>query len=567
MVSFQDFLTTESFEGFEDAAKFETWKPDIESYRRKLAEGLPSEYKIDLPKPVDKLIEEKFNAIEYLKAQNVYTKEESDIVKLPVADLLSKIANGDLKSVDVLKAFARRAVIAHQFTNCLADIFIDEGIKRAEYLDEYLAKNGKTIGPFHGLPISLKEHLNYKGRITHASYVSMLRNIPESHGKTTQILEDLGAVFYVRTTTPQTLMHLDSNNNITGLTRNPFNLSLSSGGSSSGEGALIPFDGSPIGIGSDIGGSIRAPAAFCDLYGLKPTTLRVTGSGGVSGAAGNESVVGTLGPMTRRIDDLDLWYQIYINEGKPWERDCNTIFAPWRKVETPKPSSLKIAVMYDDGVIKPTPPIRRGLDHVVSKLKEAGVEIVSFDPIKVQEAYDTVNKFYSGDGNQTQKNFLSASGEPLVKLTKWNLNFGNGSKGLTVFEERQLNKFKTELKTEYHDYLDKNGIDFILGPVFYNTAPPSETSYSWSYTCLYNFLDLPALSFKLGLFVDTKIDKWPSEHTNYKYRSPLEELSISDYDPDLVKGAPIGLQLAGRRFRDEEVVAAGKAIAKILSLE
>lgn len=85
------------------------------------------------------------------------------------------------------------------------------------------------------------------------------------------ILAELGAVFYVKTTTPTAMMMMETASNVWGETKNPYHSGCSSGGSSGGEGALLAMRGSPLGVGTDIGGSIRIPSAFCNLFGLKPS--------------------------------------------------------------------------------------------------------------------------------------------------------------------------------------------------------------------------------------------------------------------------------------------------------
>ncbi|GMF32677.1 unnamed protein product [[Candida] boidinii] len=176
------------------------------------------------------------------------TKEELEIINLTGCKLAEKIASGEYTSVTVFKAYAKRATMAHQLTNCAMELFTDEGLKRAEELDEYFKKNGKTVGFLHGLPVSLKEHYDYKGRITHAGYVAYIDRVSEEWCLTSKCLYDQGAVFYIRTTEPQCLMHLCSNNNITGKCLNPTNTSLTPGGSSSGEGALAAMKGSVFGL-------------------------------------------------------------------------------------------------------------------------------------------------------------------------------------------------------------------------------------------------------------------------------------------------------------------------------
>ena len=112
----------------------------------------------------------------------------------------------------------------------------------------------------------------------------------------------------------------------------------------------------------------------------------------------------------------------------------------------------------------------------------------------------------------------------------------------------------------------QNKVDFILSPTYNNVAPHSEEVYNWSYTSLWNILDFPTLSFQTGIFKINK-DKWTEEDTKYKYRSKLEQLENENYDPSQFVGAPVGLQLSGKRYFDEEVLAAGKAIVDLLGVD
>ncbi|CAK9442330.1 uncharacterized protein LODBEIA_P60730 [Lodderomyces beijingensis] len=557
---FEAHLTKEDFAGYEDADKFKEYIPKLEAYRKRLADAVPAEITATLPKAVEELQKEQFNAVDYLYKEKLLTPQEFEYTDAPVKTLLAKIASGEWTAVDTYKAFAKRALLAHAFTNCAMEFMLDDGLQKAEELDAYYKEHGKTVGPLHGLPVSLKEHINYKGHITHASFVSNIDNIAEESSVSVQLLGKLGAIFYVRTNQPQTLMHLDSQNNYTGLTKCPYNLLLSSGGSSSGEGAICAYGGSVVGIGSDIGGSIRAPAAYSGCHGLRPTTKRISLLGGVSALGGQESVPAVAGPMARSIDAIELWMKHYINDGKPWDYDPWANRIPWREVEVPKAEDLTIAVIRDDGLVRVSPPIRRGLDQVVEKLKAAGVKILEFTPPKTDVAYQTINKMYNCDGNYMQGSYLKKSGEPLAKLTKWNLNYGDGAKMYNVAENRQLNMTRDNLRNEYNDYFVANNVDFVLSPAYNNVAPHSEEVYNWSYTALWNILDFPTMSFQTGLKQDPELDVWTEEDKNYTYRSDLEQLENENYKPDEFKGAPIALQLTGRRYFDEEVVAASKLI-------
>lgn len=570
---FYSLLTKDPLDNYEDSEKYtKYWLPKVEQYRLNLANSTPQKLLIELPQSLDILTNNQFNAVDYLYSQKLLSEKEFEITDTPGTLLVKKMASKEYTAVEVFKAFAKRAIIAHQFTNCAVDIFIEEGLKQAQERDEYLQKNDKLVGPLHGIPITLKEHICIRGKIAHGGYVAMIDNILEKDAITTQILSQLGAVFYMRTNEPQALLHLDSGNNITGFTKNPYNLLLSSGGSSSGEGAVVSFGGSVLGVGSDIGGSIRSPAAFSGCHGLRPSTRRISARGIAGGADGQESVPSVIGPLARSIDDLELWMKSYINDGKPWNFDPWCLPIPWRDMSPPKINQLTIAVVRDDGVVRVSPPIRRALDIVVEKLQNEGAKIIELTttthPLTNSKlAYDCATKLSNADGNHLMCQLFSQSGEPLKKLTKWYLNLGDGAKHYTVAENRELNRLRDTLREEYSDFMVENKVDVILGPAYNNVAPHREKVYNESYTLIYNLLDFPALVFQTGLFQDPEIDRWNESDLQYEYRSGMEELENNSYKPDECCGAPIALQIAGRRYFDEEVVATGKSIVEFLGVD
>lgn len=535
------------------------WLPKVLKYRETLKNNTVQEYKIDASK-IPENLDAQFNAVNFLYEEKLLTENEFNITDQTASSLVDKLQTGKLTAVETLRAFSRRAIIAQQFTNFAVDIFIEDGLKRARELDDYYAKYGKTVGPLHGLPISLKAQFNFQGRVTHGGYVSHIENIPSSNNVSVQILRNLGAVFYVRTNVPQTMMHLDSDNNLVGRTRNPYNLALSSGGSSSGEGALVGFGGSPLGIGTDIGGSIRAPASFSGCIGFRPTSRRISNHGSVSAGSGQESIPSVCGPLARSVEDIELFMKHYINEGHPWNYDPWALRIPWKDIPVPSTKDITIAIMWDDEIVRPSPPIERGLKYVVEKFRKAGIRCIDFKPIKTKLAYETTNATYTCDGNFMQAQFLAESGEPLKELTKWFLNFNEG-KELNVTDNRSLNNTRDLLRLEYNTWMVENNVDFILTATYNNVAPKPNKAYNWSYTSLFNLLDFPSLAFQTGLFQDPKIDKLLSD---FQPRNTLEELEYKYYNSEDFTGAPIGLQVAGRRYFDEEVVAACKLLVLLL---
>jgi amidase len=192
--------------------------------------------------------------------QQFLSKQEVEITETDAVSIVAHTSSGKWKSVDVAKAFCHRAALAHQLLGCLHEIFFDAAIKDAEELDKYYAKHKKPIGPLHGLPVSLKDQFHVKGVETHMGYVGWIGTFQgkKGTGKEKQFesemvreLRQLGAILYVKTSVPHTLMAGETVNNIIGWTKNAKNRNLSSGGSSGGEGSLIGFRGSPVGFGTE----------------------------------------------------------------------------------------------------------------------------------------------------------------------------------------------------------------------------------------------------------------------------------------------------------------------------
>jgi amidase len=160
-------------------------------------------------------------------------------------------------------------------TNCLTEILFPEALARAQFLDDHLQKTGKIVGPLHGLPISMKDCFiipPHPASVGMACYANEPTK-PEDETVLVSILAKLGAVFYVKTAVPTAMMMMETINNVWGETNGAYHSGTSSGGSSGGEAVLLAMRGSPLGVGTDIGGSIRIPSAFNNLYGLKPTQV------------------------------------------------------------------------------------------------------------------------------------------------------------------------------------------------------------------------------------------------------------------------------------------------------
>ncbi|TVY34494.1 Acetamidase [Lachnellula subtilissima] len=311
------------------------------------------------------------NVMDIPKSCCILTPEQIAITEQTATEILGQLAAGSLSSVEVTEAFLARAAIAHQLTNCLTAFFPDEALDAARNLDAHLKSTGKVVGPLHGLPVSIKDMYNMTGHLVTLGYVSWAKVIADKDSTLVKALRNAGAVFYVKTTMPQTGMALETWSTLWGRTLNPRNNKLGSGGSSGGEGALIALKGSPIGPMSDIGGSIRAPAAFNGLYSIRPSSERIPKGGMQSTAPGQLSIKVSCGPACHSMADLKMFTKV-INGHPLAEYDGSFIPIPWREVQ--KPTKLTIGILEFDGVCMPHPPILRAIRETAAKLKAAGHE-------------------------------------------------------------------------------------------------------------------------------------------------------------------------------------------------
>lgn len=197
-------------------------------------------------------------------------------------------------------------------------------------------------------------------------------------------LRSLGAIMFCKTTVPQTLMAGETVNNIMGTTENPKNRLLGPGGSSGGEGALIGLRGSPVGFGTDIGGSIRIPAAFNGLYGIRPSAGRMPYEGMANSLAGQNTILSVVGPIATTARSLKLVMKSILS-AQPWLHDPLVCEMPWRDeqeqmvfdaIKSNGGGQLAFGVFKCDRGVAPQPPVARAIDIVVNTVKRLGHKVI-----------------------------------------------------------------------------------------------------------------------------------------------------------------------------------------------
>lgn len=264
------------------------WKVIAYEKQASLAAAIPTEWRLQ-PAVLSKL-DTITNLVDMPYEIDFFTTEELTYTDTLATELVQKLRSGEWTSEAVTRAFCKRAAAAQQLFNCVSEIMFDTAIEEAKNLDKHLREVG-PVGPLHGLPISLKDNIHVKGKDSTIGFVSLIGKPAERESPIVDILRAAGAVVYVKTQTPTAMMIAETVNNICGRVDNPLRRGFTPGGSSGGEGALIAFRGSPLGVGSDIGGSLRIPASCCGLFTVRPSFGRFPTLFTQSGLAGQVRLI------------------------------------------------------------------------------------------------------------------------------------------------------------------------------------------------------------------------------------------------------------------------------------
>ncbi|KAH8194131.1 hypothetical protein TruAng_011702 [Truncatella angustata] len=375
------------------------------------------------------------------------------------------------------------------------------------------------------------------------------------------LLLDAGAVFYCKTNIPQTMMTADSENNIFGRTLNPHKTSLTAGGSSGGEGALVAARGSPLGVGTDIAGSIRIPSLCCGIYGFKPTCNRVPYGGQAWAPFPRLGFPGGInpsaGPLANSVEDLALFMEVVIQK-RPWTYDPTALDLDWRKIELGRQKNLTIGILAEDPEYPLMPPVRRTLSEATDKLSRAGHTIIHL-PADLSCGVGLAGRLAYQFYGLVKAGFECAeeiTGEPPIK----SVALGVHPFSMAGFPVRpdldlpekidHLTAARENFAIAWQEKWRDNNLDVVVSPGSNTTAVPHDTYGCPVYTMIWNLLDFPAGIIPFGkssMKVDARCEK-------------AEGAFEADYDPSAWDGAPCAIQVVAPRFRDEECLAAMRII-------
>ncbi|KAG0702173.1 amidase signature domain-containing protein [Suillus ampliporus] len=527
------------------------------------------------------------------------TETDNKVLDLSLSDLVQRHNAGSLSTASILNAYGKKVVSAQKATNCLADVMLHEALTAkvpvSPTATDHTLTPEQRLTPLSGVPVSIKDCIDIEGYDTTVGYSSKVNHPASSSAAIVRLLRDAGAIPHVKTTTPPGLLGLETSSDLFGRTSNPYNEKYVSGASTGGGGALLACRGSVIEIGTDIGGSVRMPAHFCGVYGMKSSAGRFPGWGTLPPMPGLESVAVSCSPMSRRLDDLEEFWK-RVMEMQPWDYDHTCVPLPWRPINL-QGTKLRFGVVWEDGMISPSPACRRALQWVCDALVKQGHEVIDFSPPKIAEGLNIGFQLCFADGgagffNTVRKDekldpvllaTKSLLGMPLwlkkflaMITRKWSGDEAYASMLETLHvkspaEERALVVSRDEYRAKWHKAWEVEGLDFVLTvphalPAIPAGSAEKVTLVSAAYMMIFNILDYTAGVLPVS-FVNRETDALPKDFmksAEYNNMGLMSKGAYSVYDADAMHGLPVGVQVIGRRFEEEKVLQGMKIVEDAL---
>lgn len=301
---------------------------------------------------------------------------------LPAWRLAELVRDHELSPLELVQKHLERITEVNPKINAYVQVDAERALQSARLAEDAVLHNAKP-GPLHGIPISIKSAIDVAGMRCEAGTKLRAGQVADSDAPLVSRLKNAGAIVVGMTNTPELLMAWETDNLLYGRTNNPWDLTRTAGGSSGGEAAAIAAGCSAGGVGSDGGGSIRVPAHFCGICGLKPTPGRIPATGHFPQSVGPFALLGVVGPMARTVRDLKLLFEVMQGPdmGDP-------SFAPvsvrWRDQSELK--KIRIGYFEDDGRTPVTLETRTAVQRGAKALQSAGFEVEPFLPEGLDKA-------------------------------------------------------------------------------------------------------------------------------------------------------------------------------------
>lgn len=499
------------------------------------------------------------------------------LTSLGAAELVAELRSGGISATAAVEAHIARIEGFEPALNAIVVRRFDRARAEAAAADA-AAGSGEPLGPLHGLPITLKEQFLLEGTPTTFGFEWRRMHVAGHTGPVVSALRAAGAIVLGKTNVSQTLGFHEADNPVYGMTRNPWDVSRTPGGSSGGEAAIIASGGSPLGLGGDLGGSIRIPAHFTGVAALKPTSGRLPPDDTPSDIATvPRQLPAQPGPMARDVADLHLAMSIMTPVGVETSPDV-----PAYPVELPDVRGLRVAVQLDEAFFRSAPAVRRALREATADLAAAGASVVQFQPPALAEASRLFIRVMAADrglwlraslhGDAPDRRVagllkaaalpnavrpllaaaLRVSGQRHLAFT---IDAARSSRGAAL---KQLEADIEAYRTAYARAMGERGVDIVLSPphalpaLRHGASEHLHVSNAAAYSVLYNVLGLPA-----GVVPVTTVRKG-EESDRPRSRDPVERVAAETERGSA--GLPVGVQVAARAWREDLVLGAMRAI-------
>ncbi|MBN1240644.1 MAG: amidase [Gammaproteobacteria bacterium] len=446
-----------------------------------------------------------------------------------VADLYSSVGalaegirRGELSSEALVNACIARIRAVDPALNAVVRLSPDAAVTRAREADAAAAR-GESWGPLHGVPMTIKDSLDTAGMISTGGTLGRASYVPASDATVVARLRGAGAVLLGKTNTPELTLSFETDNLVHGRTNNPYDLRRTPGGSSGGAAAIVAAGGSPFDIGSDYAGSIRVPAHFCGIAGIKPTAGRVPRTGHAFPFGALQDSYQQLGPLARYVDDLILLLPLIVG---PDHVDPGVVEQPWRDHAAVDLRSLRVAFHVDNGVATPEPSVRRAVEVAARAIAPDVLAVEERRPAGIELGFEIGFALAAWDGGSAVRRLLAEAGTREHTLQRFTEAAAIPSPDLEPLIARWY-EWRSRMLSFMKDF------DVILCPVNAHPAVPHgftatpDSLAAFSYTVTFNATGWPAAVVRAGT-------------------SP--------------EGLPIGVQIAAGPGREDLVLAVAKLI-------
>jgi amidase len=422
----------------------------------------------------------------------------SDVCYWSATRMADSIRKKETSSEEIVRACIQRIEEVNPIVNAVVQSDFDNAISRAKQADEAI-KNNDIWGPIHGVPVTIKDSIEVSGIISAGGTMGRKDFIPEQDATLVNRLKEAGAIVLGTTNVPELCLAFEADNLVYGKTNNPYNTSLSSGGSSGGEAAIIASGGSPLGLGSDAGGSVRVPAHFCGIAGIKPTSGRLPRTGHFIPPGGAIDSLWQIGPMARSVDDLITVFPFLL--GVDYQ-DVAIVPMPYHDPNEVKLETLRVGYYTDNQFVTPTKETVDTVTKCVNDLSAQGVTVEEVQLPNVDWVPDFWIDLLAADGGALVKHVFELCGTTEYHPLMQRLFEFCQRRAKTTAEFIAMfirwDQFRAEMLNIIKDY------DVLISPACAYTAAEHGTTYNndvfcgFSYTIVYNLTGWPGTVVRCG---------------------------------------------------------------------